>query len=62
MFYLISFVIYTTNKTNIQDIIAAILDKTETYNWKLTILLLLNWTSDIQSLNLNRTFYRIRPI
>ena len=62
MFYLISFVICATNKTNMRDAMAAILDKVEVYSWKLTILPLYNWTSDIQSLNLDRTFYRIRPI
>jgi len=41
---------------------AAILDEAEIYNWKLIIPPPYNWTSDIQSLNLDRTFYGIRPI
>ena len=47
MFYLTSFVICATDKTNMRDAMAAILDKAEVHSWKLTIPPLYDWTLDI---------------
>jgi len=62
MFYLRSFIICATNESNTEEAMTTVLNEAEERGWKLIIPPVRNWTSDIQSLNLESTFHGIKPM